>query len=715
MTEPLPSPVGDITAPYAGESMLRNLLANLDGLVYRGRIDGNWTMEFLSHGCLTLTGYDVEELLNNRDITYNTVTHPLDRDRVTVAIREQVSRGLPFSLEYRIVRKDGLIRWVWERGIGAKDDNGSYVAIEGLIQDVTPRMESELALQEAERRFRSIFENAVEGIFQATIDAGYIAVNPSLASMYGYACPSAMLAELKDASFPRYVDSARKSAFLTAIKDAGRVTGFESQVRRRDGKIIWVSENVRMVAIPDKNECIFEGSVIDITERKSYERKIRFQATHDALTGLPNRYLLYDRMQQAIAAAHRNGTKVALMFIDLDRFKLINDSLGHQIGDELLRVVATRLSLCVRAGDTVARQGGDEFVVLLCDLLAPNSVDEIVSRVLSEVAAPALLNGREVEVTCSVGISVYPDDGADVKELLQHSDAAMYAAKGRGRNSSAYFAAAMNAHSDDRLDLLYRLRSAVLNEDFILHYQPKIRLMDGVIIGVEALIRWEDTVRGTVSPAEFIPFSEENGLINAIGIWVLKTACQQSVAWQQAGLAPLVMSVNLSPHQLSREDFIDVVREIIASTGIDPTYLEFEITETAVMEDVERSLAVLQCLKALGVRIAIDDFGTGYSSLYYLKRFPVDTLKIDRFFINEITSSPKDAAIVAAIVSLAHLLKLSVVAEGIETDEQCRFLTESGCEEAQGHLFYKPMPGLEATTLLVKNQNLLSLERARST
>lgn len=582
-----------------------------------------------------------------------------------------------------------------EHGIGVRDSQGGYVALEGFVQDVTDRREAERALHEAERRYRSIFENAVEGIFQSTPDKGYLAVNPALARIYGYDSPEEMVANLRDIDQQLYVEPGRRAEFLRQMSEYGQVINFESQVRQRSGNIIWISENARVVrdgADGTNDVMCFEGTVVDITERKVYEARIRHQATHDALTGLPNRNLLYDRLQQAIENARRGGEIAAVAFIDLDQFKFINDSLGHQVGDELLKVVASRLKSCIRAVDTVARQGGDEFVLVLSRQKGCESVADTVRRIIAVVAEPWTVNGIQLQVTCSVGISVYPDDGHDADTLLRNADSAMYKAKELGRNSFEYFSAEMNSHATERLETLNSLRQALANDEFVLHYQPKVRIADGAVIGAEALLRWQHPQRGMVSPAQFIGLAEESGMIIDIGEWVLRSACAQNVAWQRAGLSPIPISVNLSPRQLARGDIVEVVRHALAASGLSPSLLELEITESVVMRDVDKSLDTLRQLKELGVRISIDDFGTGYSSLNYLKRFPVDTLKIDRSFVSDIATDQDDAAIVKAIISLAHILNLNVVAEGVENEDQWRFLHENGCDDVQGFHSGRPMP-----------------------
>ena len=557
-------------------------------------------------------------------------------------------------------------------------------------------------MREAERRYRSIFENAIEGIYQSTPNNGYLAVNPALARMYGYDSPQELISTLRDIDHQVYVDPQRRLEFKRLMSKHGVVTNFESRVHRRNGEIIWISENARSVYNSDGSLLFFEGTVEAITERKLHEAEIQFQATHDALTGLPNRTLLYDRMQQAVLHSERYGNLTAIAFLDLDQFKFINDSLGHQVGDELLKITAQRLTSCLRESDTVARQGGDEFVLLLTDQPNEEAITQTMQRVLHEVSQPWKANDLEFQITCSIGLTLCPDDGRDAETLLKNADSAMYKAKELGRNNFQYFSAEMNTSVTDRLELLNRLRQAITNEDFVLHYQPKVSLASHRIVGAEALVRWNSAHSGMVSPASFIPLAEETGLIIPLGIWVLRTACRQNRAWQDAGYPPIPISVNLSPRQLARGDIVEVVKRILDETGLQAQYLELEITESVMTTDVEKSFALLTQLRALGVKISLDDFGTGYSSLSYLKRFPVDTLKIDQSFVRDIATDQDSGAIVKAIISLGRNLNLTVLAEGIETNDQFRFLLANGCDEGQGYLMSKPIPNKNFVDLLTQ-------------
>jgi diguanylate cyclase len=428
--------------------------------------------------------------------------------------------------------------------------------------------------------------------------------------------------------------------------------------------------------------------------------QLEHAATHDALTGLPNRVLLADRLAQVTAQSERYSRGFAVLVVDLDRFKSINDSLGHIAGDDMLKEVARRLSQMLRKADTLARLGGDEFVLVLNEISGPRDAETVASKVLASMANPVELSGLDVQISASIGISVFPEDGVDAETLLQHADAAMYHAKKNGRNAFQFFAPVMNVFARERLELESGLRRALVQGEFELHYQPKVDVGSGRIDSAEALIRWRHPKRGLTAPSGFIPIAEETGLIVPIGEWVLFEACRQARAWQTSGMRTLRIAVNLSATQFKQKNLVATVRGALAAAGLDAGYLELELTESAVMQDPESSIQVLRQLSGLGVRISVDDFGTGYSSLSYLRRLPLDKLKIDRSFIREVAASRDDAEIVRAIVSLAHSLHLKVIAEGVETEEQLTFLRGLGCDQYQGFHCSPPVPADEFETMM---------------
>jgi len=444
----------------------------------------------------------------------------------------------------------------------------------------------------------------------------------------------------------------------------------------------------------------------DLTERKQYEAQLEYQANHDRLTSLPNRNLLNDRVHQALLMSQRGRKQVAVLTVDLDNFKLVNDSLGQEAGDMLLKTVAERLNSCVRLGDTAARKGGDEFAVIVSNLATADDAAQIANKIRESISLPIRINEHELSITCSIGISIFPRDGEDVQTLLRNADGAMYRAKEQGCNTFQFYTGEMNARSLARMTMEKHLRRAMENNELSLHYQPQVSLLTGHVSGMEALLRWQSPELGPVSPASFIPLAEETGLIEQIGEWVVRTACAQNRAWQDAGLPQLSVAVNISARQFRLSNIVGSIGRALRETGLEPRFLELEITESMVMQDVERVSAILNELKGLGVLLAMDDFGTGYSSLSYLKRFPFDVLKIDRSFVRDITSDPDSAAIAKTVIAMAHSLHLTVVAEGVETEGQLHYLRSHGCDEMQGYFFSRPLPAAEFAALLREGRRL---------
>ncbi len=469
---------------------------------------------------------------------------------------------------------------------------------------------------------------------------------------------------------------------------------------RRDGFETPIEDSV--APIHDR-EGAATGAVIvfrDVSFARAMAQQMAHSAQHDFLTGLPNRMLLNDRVSHSISLAPRHLKKVAVLFLDLDGFKHINDSLGHPIGDKLLQSVAERLVDCVRGSDTVSRQGGDEFVVLLSEIEQAEDAAISARRMLHAVAEAHSINKHDLHITTSIGVSVYPDDGLDAETLIKNADTAMYQAKENGRQSYQFFKSGMNVRAVERQSIEESLRRAVEREEFTLHYQPKINLRSGEITGAEALIRWTHPVRGLVPPSQFIPVAEDCGMILPIGIWVLREACRRAKEWMDGGLPIRNIAVNISAMQFRNDHFLRDVLTILAETGLDPKCLELELTESVLIKRAETASSVLQTLRARGIQIAVDDFGTGYSSLSYLTKFPIDALKIDQSFVRQISTAPADTTIVTAVLSMGRSLKLRVIAEGVETQSELAFLQANNCEEAQGYYFSRPVPAQKFANLL---------------
>jgi len=460
---------------------------------------------------------------------------------------------------------------------------------------------------------------------------------------------------------------------------------------RRDGAEAAIEDSV--APIHDRHGQVTGAVMVfhDVTAARALGAKIAHLAQHDSLTNLPNRALLNDRLAQAIAFAQRHHEKLAVLFMDLDRFKHINDSLGHGVGDHLLQSIAQRITGCVRASDTVSRQGGDEFVVVFAEVSDANDAATCADKILASVRRPHHIDGHDIHVTASVGIVIYPDDGTDAAALLENADFAMYQAKDSGRDNYQFYKADLNSTATDRQVLEADLRQAIRRQEFELYYQPKINLHTGAVSGAEALLRWRHPVRGLVSPAHFISIAEESGMIVPIGQWVLREACRQGKAWQEAGLTPIRLAINVSAVELRAKDFVSGFDSLLRETGFDPGMLELELTETFLMQDSISTGEVLAGIKAVGVRLALDDFGTGYSSLSHMRRFPIDTLKVDQSFVRDVTTDAGDASVVTAVINMARSLHIQVIAEGVETLEQLEFLQRHGCPEAQGNYFSYPL------------------------
>ncbi|WP_151636925.1 bifunctional diguanylate cyclase/phosphodiesterase [Noviherbaspirillum aerium] len=572
-----------------------------------------------------------------------------------------------------------------------------------LSEDIAARKRAEDALQLRQRAIEAS-ANAIIITSAAAPNYPIQYVNPAFERITGYSMEdvrdrSCSLLWADDRAQPEIQE------IIAAVRES-RETRITLRTYGKDGRMFW--SDAYIAPVRDENGAVnhYVVAINDITATRRYQAELEFQATRDTLTGLANRNLLHDRLRQASAYATRYGHPVWLLFLNLDRFKFVNDTLGHRAGDELLKIVADRLRGAVRETDTIARMSADEFVLLLPERTEEHLSPALVQRIMDAVAEPIIIEGYEFVMGCSIGIAVCPSDGLEADTLIKHAGIAMYRAKETGRNNFQFFTPTMNEHALERLRIEKDLRSALEREEFLLHYQPQVDLATGRVLGMEVLIRWQHPVLGMVPPDRFIEIAEEIGLIVPIGSWVLRAACHQCVAWQRAGLGPLRVAVNLSPFQFYREDLAHTVRTVLAESGLAPHLLELELTESMMMNDIEHAVCILQDLKSIGVHLSIDDFGTGYSSLSYLKRFPIDLLKIDQSFVRDITVDPDDAAIVLSVISLAHSLRLKVIAEGVETEAQLAYLKRHGCDYMQGYYFSRPLPAKEFEQLLRERHSL---------
>jgi diguanylate cyclase (GGDEF)-like protein/PAS domain S-box-containing protein len=667
--------------------------------------------------------------------------HPEDRDRMRTIFRQTVKTGMGQRAEFRFVLEDGSVRHIESEGRVIEDRHGAVTRVVVVSRDISERRRVEQRQQMEHGVTRVLAESeslaqAIPRIIQTVCDtldwdcgarwmmdegkravrcvetwhvdsapvADFVAnirvtsLQPTNRGLVRQAWHSGSPKWITDVSadtqFQRGALAVRAGlhgAFAFPIR-AGAVTlgvleFFSREIRQPDEHLL------QMVGV-------IGSQIGQFMARKQAEENLLYVATHDTLTGLPNRFMFNQRFAHALSQAQRHHKSMALLFLDLDRFKFINDTRGHPFGDQLLVDVAARLRTCLRESDTIARFGGDEFVAVLEDFTAPSDVVAVAQKILQAIRKPFLMQGDTAHLTASIGISLYPSDGHDLATLLKNADIANYRAKQQGKNTYLFYSEEMNVHLFALIALESKLRHALERNEFVLHYEPKVDVRNGRITGMEALIRWRHPELGLLRPAEFIGLAEDTGLIVPIGAWALRTGCCDAAALQRAGHTPLRLSVNLSARQFDDPDLLADIQGALSDSGLDPDCLELEITESMVMRDVDKSKRILDDIKAMGIRLAIDDFGTGYSSLASLKRFPIDSLKIDRSFIKDIPQDRDDMAITQAIIAMAHSLQLEVVAEGVETQEQLDFLHGHGCHHLQGHLFRKPQPVLEFAQLL---------------
>jgi diguanylate cyclase (GGDEF)-like protein/PAS domain S-box-containing protein len=563
------------------------------------------------------------------------------------------------------------------------------------FQREAARRDAESALRESETRFRDFAHAAGEYVWETDLEGRFTYVSSRVQSVWGYSDQE--LIGRKPAEFMPPGEPERVDQWLRENMAADRsFRDLEHMIVTRNGETRWLLNNGVGIFRRPGEQTGWRGTGRDVTDRKSAEARISYLATRDPLTELPNRVLFNDRLEQGIVAARRTGQSLALLFIDLDRFKNINDSLGHQVGDQLLKQVAARMLECIRKGDTLSRLGGDEFVVTLEGLQQAEDAAQVAAKIIKTLSRQFDISGHTLNTSCSIGISIFPLDADDERALMKNADTAMYHAKEKGRNNYQFFSPEMNTRAVERHTLETALRQAIEQQQFKLYYQPLVDMRSGTVVGVESLLRWDHPQRGLLAPGTFMAVAEESGLIEPIGQWVLRTACQRAKAWQDAGYPPLKVAVNISARQLIRpREFARGLSRVLSATGLEPRYLELEMTESLLIHNAEENIAVLRKLGQEGMRIAVDDFGTGYSSLSYLRQLPIHTLKIDRSFVRDIETDPEDAAIIQAIVAMAHSLGLQVTAEGVETRGQLEALSRLQCDEYQGYLFSRPLPAVE--------------------
>lgn len=679
------------------EQRFRSVMEQVPNISVQG-YDINRRVVFWNSASEDLYGFTAAEARGQ--LLEDLIIPPPMRDAVVMLHGRWIEHGeaIP-AAELTLQRKDGSPVSVYSAHVMTQNRHGEP-EMYCLDVELTDIKRTQAALGESETRFKLTVENAPVGIAILSLSDQFIQVNPRFCSITGFD-----ESELRAASFTALLDEDSREAY--ALELAACLAGhkasvqFDARIQHRHGKEVWISSTLAILrnasGTPEQVIC----SIEDVTERRAARARVEWLAHHDPLTDLPNRTLLRDRLQQAMARSLRAGKRAALIFLDLDRFKNVNDSLGHAFGDHLLRAVATRLRMCVRDSDTVARLGGDEFLIVLDCMEDANDVALVASKIIERLSTPIDVQTQTLSTGASLGISIYPDDGIDVDSLLKNADAAMYHAKESGRNMFRFFTEEMNLATIDRLRMEHALRQAIEKDELSLHFQPQIELGSRRIIGVEALLRWSSPALGNVSPARFIPVAEESGLIVPIGEWVLQEACMQAMRWHEQGIDDITVAVNLSALQFRRTDIVAVTRAMIQRHGIPSRMIELELTESILMHNVDELLQTLNNLRALGVKLSIDDFGTGYSNFSYLKRFPLDRLKIDRSLVADVATDEDDAAIVRAMIQLGRSLKLDVIAEGVENAEQADFLATEGCHSVQGYFFARPMPAVQVTPMLL--------------
>jgi diguanylate cyclase (GGDEF)-like protein/PAS domain S-box-containing protein len=676
-------------------AQLRSVTDAVPGAVlqYRLNQDGVPQLTFISQGAEKLWGIPIERLRQDFRPAWERIL-PEDQASLRQSILASAGHARPWDQAFRFGRADGSLRRLHLSAAPAISPDGKTMVWNGIVSDVTEHERADERLTQ----WATAFQNTSEGVMITDPDGRILDVNRAFCEITGYE-----LDEVRDQT-PNVLRSGRHDesfyqAMWATLKAAGKWQG-EIWNRHKNGGVYpeWLS--ISQVSNGRGETVNYVGVFADISSIKETELRLLHLAHHDPLTDLPNRLLCAARLGHAIDQAARHPRQLAILFLDLDRFKNINDTLGHALGDELLVQTARRLQECVRQEDTVARLGGDEFVVILENLADPDDAGKVTEKILAALQRPFSLGEHQVVVTASVGVSLYPRDGRDCEILLKHADVAMYRAKGLGRNNHAYYKPELTESAEGHFALEHKLRGALERDELELFFQPQVSAGDNRMVGAEVLLRWRHPELGLVEPGRFLPIAEETGLIRPIGEWVLREACRQALAWRQAGLPALRLAVNLSGQQLTPDGIDEQLEAILRDTGITPSCLELEITESFLMQNPETSVPVLYALKARGISLAIDDFGTGFSSLGHLKRLPVHKLKIDQSLVRDIPADPDDEGTAKAVIALGHSLGLTVIAEGVETERQRDFLRREGCDELQGYLYGHPSPADEFAALL---------------
>jgi diguanylate cyclase (GGDEF)-like protein/PAS domain S-box-containing protein len=670
------------------ERQYRLLVSTIPEVVWR--TDANGNVIFVSPQVETLLGYSPDEFRQQGDSLWFNSVHRDDQERVRQAFESLVKDGRPYDIECRARKKSGEWFWAHDRAVATDDSYGFRIAT-GIISDITERKQDEECLLFKTALLEAQAEATIDGILAVDESDRIVLANKQFGLSFGI--PDEMLRTQDNLIVLKHVTAQVEDpdAFVARIDylNGHRDEKSRDELRFKDGKIF---DRYSAPLVDLKGQ--YRGRIWyfrDITDHKIAEGRIQYLAYYDALTGLPNRILLKDRIKTALADARRQKYKLALLFLDLDRFKDINDSLGHPVGDLLLQALAERLKKWQREQDTVARLGGDEFLVMITHIQDESDAAVAAQRLMDVMSADFIIQDHQLSIDCSVGISVFPDHGEDGETLIKHADSAMYYAKQNGHNTIKFFTADINAQVEERLTLEHSLRLAIEKEELFLMYQPQMDVATGRVTGLEALLRWQHPDLGVVPPDKFIRIAENSGLIVPIGEWVLRTACRQARKWHDEGLPRVSLAVNVSAVQFRQEDFCELIKEALRDTGLAPEFLELELTESLLLANEEVTLSVIRELKAMGLTLAIDDFGTGYSNFSYLKRFRVDKLKIDCSFIRDLDLNPDDAAITCAIISMAKSLRLKVLAESVETEAQMSFLRAQRCDQIQGYYFSKPL------------------------